>query len=615
MDGPLQQGEASKRLPVYTTEQRRPGQGNPNGDPQTWEQAFINCYPEVYRNVTTPYEREFGVISRPGLGAGPTLSTTIASYGTGSAMECRDHIAISQGSYGSGASLIADQNVCAFYDSSAHDIYIIAYRPNAKTSVKIGTITTATATDTVFLTPIVQIVGGVQTPAVAVTYVKGGTTTSAGYYAVVSATTGLFTTSSLTSISSGSFPPNQSPALVLTGPFQQIDGVNYVMTTDGRLWGSGGAGGTIYDITSWNTNNVVQASQYPTGGIGCFRFKNVLLLICQDSIEFFVDAGGPPPASPLQRTDQAFIKFGAMSPKLICNVNDTIYWVAYGGSDVTGIWMLDGYTPTKISTPKIDYCLATNFSGGSIPKPTNTLVVMNFNHKLHLVANLGSIGYSNTGYYDTGTIFSNLDSFPVNPTQELGTGVVAYNMDDKIWWGLSVNDGTGNLAFLAPAVEFPVAGSAQTFYNQLVFCTSAAGSLSGIGSTLLYEFVNIGANGSYVDTFTAPNPVCCSVQLNTYWFGTEKRKSIRKIKAIVNRISQVSGDMNSYVMYICYTRDDNSVTNGPQFGRQVALPGVNSRYYISQCGMARSISVLIVCKSVSAFRLLGVELDLDQGTS
>lgn len=606
MDGPLQQGETSKRIPVYTTDQRRPGSGNPGGNPQLWEQSYINCYPEVYHNATTFYEREFGVITRPPLVASTVLANTIASYGTIGTMQCLANIAINK---------VKDVCICAFLDTTAGDIYILQYRPIAGTTVKIGTITGATVGDSVYLTEIIQSVAGVLTPGVAVSYIDYDDSAGcAAYYAVT--TSNLFTAASLTAISSASFPTNVATPLALVGGFQQIDGVSYIMTLNGQIWGSGGTGGTIYDITSWNTSNVVQASQYPDFGIGCFRFKNVLLAVMQDSIEFFVDGGGPPPTSPLVRTDQAFIKFGAISAKLICNVDDTIYWVSGGSSGAFGVWMLDGYTPTKISTSRIDQALATTYNAVP-PGPTDILCPVILNMKKHVCINTpGGAGlYRNLGYEDTTTFSAGTETYPIIPSADFAANLLCYNIEDKLWWGMALNNTSGNndQAEIQPATV-TVDSASGTIYHQYIFCTTS-GTLADVNSTLLFTFNNNCANGAYIDGFSHPAVICSSIQFNTYWFGTEKRKRIDKMKVICNQMENGSGDANQYVMWICYNRDDYDSSNGIQFARPINIPPPTNRFYISKLGMARNISAMVACKSANAFRCLGLELDLQTSTS
>ena len=140
MDRGLEKVQNTIRLPVYTAPQHRPGFANPGGNPQVWEQSYINCWPQVGHDIVTG-EPTIATVKRSGLKAGPVVAATIGSLGTITTMECIANISISA---------LTDVFVGAWWDSTASKIYIVQYRPIAGTSVKIGEITSATATDIVF---------------------------------------------------------------------------------------------------------------------------------------------------------------------------------------------------------------------------------------------------------------------------------------------------------------------------------------------------------------------------------------------------------------------------------------------------------------------------------
>ncbi len=542
MDRPLEKVQNTIRLPVYTATQHRPGFYTPGGTPQLWEQAYINCWPQVTKDEVTG-EPVICTVKRPGIKDGPVLTATIGSLGTASTMECRANIAISG---------LTDVFVGAWWDSTASKIYIVQYRPSAATTTKIGEITTATGTDLIFISEITQQVGGTYpagtpTPAIAVSYQKGDQTLGAGYYAISAG--GVFTAASLTAIGSGSFPSNLGTPKVITGPFQQMNGISYIMTLEGTIYASGGSSAVINDITLWNTNSISAASQYPDTALGVYRYKSHIVAFGKDSIEFFNDANLPPPQSPLERMDQAFIKFGAAAPHMVKMIDDTLYWVSFSSTNTIGIWKLDGYTPVKISTKKIDVAISVSMTSPAAMGPQSSLECILLNYKKHLILNIaGFNAYRTVANGDNGTIFSAADTYAITGSKHCAANILAYAIESKIWWGLGIPENETTLVSIMPATSFGQLAATGIATQYLFLSRHNAGTSSG---TLLYQVDNFAGDETYLDAVGGgDSPVTAVVQFNTYWFASEKRKRINKAKVITNRVVQTAADTNVYKMYI-----------------------------------------------------------------
>lgn len=624
MDQGLREIQNTFMLPVYGPENRRVGEANPGGVPQAWEQRYINCWPEISQNPANPNApADIYIVKRPGFQPGAVLSPTIGSYGTISTMTCLANTCITQ---------LTDVYVGAWFDANNSKIYFIQYRPVAGTTTKIGELTTTATTDYVFINEITQCVGGTYptgtlTPAIAITWMNNARTSSAGYYAISSG--GVFTAASLTQITSN-FPTTAGGgSKVVTGPIVQMNGTNYVMTTEATICASGtvSSAPALYDITTWDTNGIVVASMYPDLGVGLARYKNLLVALGQSSIEFFQDASQPPPNSPLERVEQLFIKIGVLSPKCYINIDDTMYWMAYSADATIGIWKLNGFTPQKISTPYIDYGIAsTNATGANCQKTGLECVI--FNYTKHLVVNGCNFAVIGGIVSGDNTLNLNLQS-GISEDFTIGTltvSVVCFSIDNAVWWGLS-ND-THQWLAIKPC-------TAQSFtsnkpWQQYVFPITNTNS----GSTLVYQFglSQIGAlvgDGDFVDwTSSTPSgytdPVTAYFQLNKMYFGTEKKKRINKVKLVCDIIGRGSTDSTHiYALYMGYAKDQydfsSSVPNASRGLRSLILTASGTeerigRYYFSNLGQCRALSLFFALKHPGNLRVHGVEVEIDQGT-
>ncbi len=575
---PGQSGEGRMMLPIYEgTEFKAAGMNSRSG----YEQLYWNGWPEMTTNAAGEYG-SWSFVNRPGSSEKVTLSPTIASYGTADTMVCIAHTVITQ---------LYDIYVAAFYDSTSSKIYFIQYVGSTGATTKIGEITGCNAGDLVFITEITN--GAFLLPGIAVSYQAANRSFGTGYYAITVA--GVFPAASLTQITHISFPSNLGTPRVITGPFQHMNGHNYIMTIDGFIYESQ-LTSTNPDITSWNTNATVTSSQYPDRGLGVYRFKYLLIAVGQDSIEFWSPDNNAPPQSSLVRTDQAFIKFGGISPKMVVVANDVLYWLSYGSTDTIGIWQLDGFTPKKISTAREDYHLISVFSG-ALPYISNcyTMEALMMNNKPNLIIN--------------GV-----------PGAIAGSGVMlCFNLADQQWWQMEF-PGVAILPATSFGSNYPANSYSQNFFtrtgastgNSAMFTSGIVGaSGTGVGcSTRVFAFNFAQTTYNYVDLKQTNSgtimyvPYTWLLQLNTKRFQTEVKKVINKIILLT--------DGGSDGIAVQYTRDS---VYGATVNR--LMDGNPPRYYSVKCGAARSIHLTFYSRTTIAsdqIRVVGVELQLSQGS-
>src|SRR6478752_2991584 len=428
---------------------------------------------------------------------------------------------------------------------------------------------------------------------------------------------GVFAAASLVEITSTGFPPKQTPALISIGRFVWLNGVNYIASIDGRIWNSTSNGN---DITTWNAG-VVAVQAYPDQCMGLERYKHHVIAFGRNSIEFFNDVGDTP--GPLQPTQQAFIKFGARSPRLIKNVNDIMYWVGYGNDGASGVWMLDGYTPTKISTPNIDRAIMGTNSYGD-PSTINLQATM-INGIPCLVFNGAGGGatptlpawYPGSSPTASGTAS---DTYPIDLLNDFISQTPCYNLQDKTWWYFTTRTSSG-IGLICAGTEFgtPVAQSNVNNYAQILLYQTVGTNKS---QNFLYQWcntldVNQDEIGNASDADYPSRPITTEVQMNTMWFGNEKRKRVAKFK-IIGHIPYNTTDANVYSFYLFYLRNQDAIDGTGKIPscavRGLNFPNAFYRYYLNNLGMGRAWSFCLVEKSKQPLTLRAIELDIQQGS-
>ena len=156
----------------------------------------------------------------------------------------------------------------------------------------------------------------------------------------------------LTNISDADFPGNVA-GQTITGNFASLNGYNYIMTTSGRIYNS-----DSNSLSAWTANSFLSAQMTPDAGIGVVRYKDQIMAFGRESIEFFQDIGNPS-GSPLKSTSQGVINIGCVSQFAYDKLDDTVVWIGSSAESGIGLYMLNGFSPAKKSSPWIDAILAT----------------------------------------------------------------------------------------------------------------------------------------------------------------------------------------------------------------------------------------------------------------
>jgi hypothetical protein len=579
-DQPQLQDQLSRvRIPLYGTEHG--GIGTAEG------QFHINVIPGYESNPITQ-QRQWFLEKRQGITMKGTSLTFAARLSAATGSVGKDLLAMSQ----SGLSGIV---VYAIYDTNG-TIKIFSYDVSSDAFVALGTITGADQRDFVHLSEIQDAAVLSFTPSLAVVWTKYDFSDSAAFYALTSS--GAFVAASLTEITDTDFP-TQTPAEILTGPMVQMNGTTYCMTTNGKIYNS-----DLLDVSSWNSLGLIQAIAYPDQGVGLVRYKHHIVAFGKDSVEFFNDNGEPPPASPLGRTEQAFIKFGCAGPYLFKNVDDTLYWIAISGSaGGGGLYKLEGYTPTRVSTPRY-----TARIGTSLDVQTNSQN-LGFCRLQPFMSN-GKRQIMLTGIYKSaGTITAAMSGVTTTPL----TGQLVYCPEYNTWWIFSHMDSPNTSqtdGFIACGI---VSNSGYRQNSQLILRIPT----DSAHSTATYTGVYIMTSTSSAFDQNSVNTtldIHCAATLEQLDFGNESRKFIRRATLLGQPLPY-----SSLNMYVAYCKNGYSTTAGDWIRRTIdtsLLPSSSTRYYVNNLGACRKVVfVLYWADRGSNVVLRDFELNVAQGTA
>ena len=135
----------------------------------------------------------------------------------------------------------------------------------------------------------------------------------------------------------------------LAGTFAHIDGYALIMTTDGYLSAS-----DLNSVSSWTAASTKATNAYPDKGVGCIRYKNLIMAFGTESVEFYQNAGLS--GFPFQRVGPMTQKVGAISADAMGQIADNVFWVGATPQGGLSVFQYDG-SISRISTPEQDFQL------------------------------------------------------------------------------------------------------------------------------------------------------------------------------------------------------------------------------------------------------------------
>jgi hypothetical protein len=151
-------------------------------------------------------------------------------------------------------------------------------------------------------------------------------------------------------------PDSYSVSTVIQGTPVQTSGTqsgvhtaSYTYTTNSRIYGS-----NMEDPKTWNALNYITAGSDPDSSVAIARHLNYLIAFGQWSTEFFYDAGGAYPGSPLANYTSAKCEIGCVNGYSVVQLEQTVIWVGQSLTEGRAVYLMDGTSPHKISDRHID---------------------------------------------------------------------------------------------------------------------------------------------------------------------------------------------------------------------------------------------------------------------
>jgi hypothetical protein len=609
----LEQQQQTIRLPLYAHEEQRIS--NVIND-VSWgmnDQVLVNCYPVVCKDPLQPDKSVVKIQKRMGWKAdqtsinmtgGVTAPTTIVPKAILTMTAMVDIVVI-----------------CYIDHLPAESFRFVQYRPANGTFTSLGTVATTAnlpATSHVHLSELtvagVPYLGIIISSDVQTSPPTGNQ--SIGYYSASAAGS----LGAIATIADADFPPNATNNRKAVGPLVQLNNVIYVMTEDGWIHGSEPAATGLAQITVWNTLGNTPAGSYPDRGMGLRRYKHHLVAFGEESIEFFNDEGLSPPALPIQRTEQAFIKIGVVNQKSAINVDDILYFIGKSYAGQLSLYKLEGYTPTAISQP------SQNILVGDRPYNLDLQVVQMHGTK-HLITNVKADPV--VGWW-TGAAAGD------TPSNVGLHGVFCYAMDSNAWWIWAHEFNSSN----------PYTSTDVRIYTTTVFTGSAVWRIlvhSGRedGSSINYAmpcraapYFETSVPEGFVDTFREDNTatliswrIPMLIVTNSYDMETTSRKFLRSAKIVGDYIRNYAPGGAPWTAFqseglnlnfaVDRTDDltDNFVGATPSVVRSTNLvTNTGYRYYFNNLGAGRSFKFYIAINAFVPVRLEALELVVAQGT-
>ena len=198
--------------------------------------------------------------------------------------------------------------------------------------------------------------------AAVVTATPNGGTLSTGYVILQSGGSGYTTTPSVYVTDTGggsgavlSATLNGFPLGGLVPGVAYLDTYTVVGQSDGRLYCC-----NTNDVTSWNALAYVTSYSEPGQLVGIAKHLNFVAAFGQWSTSFFYDAGNAPPVSPLALSSSYTFEIGCANGTSIATIEQSVLWVGQSKDTGPAVYMLNGLSPTKVSTAFIEKALTNS---------------------------------------------------------------------------------------------------------------------------------------------------------------------------------------------------------------------------------------------------------------
>lgn len=322
------------------------------------DQRFINCFQESLKNEVTD-SKKVHLVKRPGL----TRSTQIV-VGGGEARgliywDSAYYSVIGSKLYENATeklTLSTSTGEVGFkvFDNAGVEYLFLCDGTNAYVINTAGTVTQVNQTYTAWLAATNYSVGDRKIPTVVNGYYYEVTTDAGSSHATTEPTWPITIGSTvvdqgLTWTCKGEYGGFPTPH-VATPEF--IDGYMLLPALNsGDIYNS-----DVDNIYGWGGGNFVSAEMWPDVIVRLARQNNQLVAFGALSTEFFYNAANSS-GSPFNRNEGTILQIGCCAPHAIYENERFLLFIGQSDSGGRAVWMVEGFSPKKVSTPSVERIL------------------------------------------------------------------------------------------------------------------------------------------------------------------------------------------------------------------------------------------------------------------
>src|SRR5208282_1594818 len=101
----------------------------------------------------------------------------------------------------------------------------------------------------------------------------------------------------------------------------------------------------IYDPTTWPALQYIRAAYEDDPAVYLAKYLNYVTALKTYTMQFFYDAGNPPPGIALSAYTNANLRIGCADAATVQETNNTIIWIGNSDQQNVGVYMLNGMSP------------------------------------------------------------------------------------------------------------------------------------------------------------------------------------------------------------------------------------------------------------------------------
>jgi hypothetical protein len=368
-------------------------------------------------------------------------------------------------------------------------------------------------------------------------------------------------------------PPGYLTTEVTIRGLPHLDGYLFIGTTDGKIYN-----GNLDSNNVWTATDFVTAER--AFDVGCYLGlqSDHIIYFGTQGIEAFYNDGGAS-GSPLTRRQDLYYRIGCFHPNSFVESGNRIFFVGKEKNASPGVYVMENFTPTRISSPYIDAKITDDIDSDDFLEPDRN------------TANNGL-----TNYGAEMALFNTKDSGPVLLLHLNET--YAYHIQTQTWhlWDCgSTPTYAGRYADWT--TYYPIIDTINS--DKVLFTNAVVGTDAGTGGAL----DDLGLTAATAYLYTRP------------WdLSTTLRKKIPKVRFLKTAQANASYDPSNVVL--SWVDSDVTTSGGVTEADFTNTRNVNiatTRAEAPRCGMPRS-RIWRVGFDVNAAKnqsLLGLEIFYD----